>query len=254
MRGALASTCVRSRYRDRPTAVPLLKPTTMPLPTAVRCVFLVLALGASVMKLGAAELSPDLQNKLDLAVIEHASGRFDAARLAFESLAKQNVPAAQFNLAVMHLQKQVRRPNVSAARKLLDRAARGGFVTAQVMLARSLENGDLGPRNLALAHRWYLAAAQAGDLEAQLAMGTAHFLGRGVKKDSALAASWFREAAKAGDVGAMYLLASMYEQGDGLHSDLRLARYWYDAAAKAGDPAAPGKIKEVDEKMTAVKR
>ncbi len=211
-------------------------------------------LAFAVQRCAAAELPPALQNKLDLAVIEHASGRFDAARLAFETLAKQNVPAAQFNLAVMHLQKQVPHPDVSAARKLLNSAARGGFVTAQVMLARSLENGDLGPRNLPLAHRWYLAAAQAGDLEAQLAMGTAHFLGRGVKKDSALAASWFREAAKAGDVGAMYLLASMYEQGDGLDQDLRLARYWYDAAAKAGDPAAPGKLKEVDEKMAAVKR
>jgi uncharacterized protein len=120
-----------------------------------------------------------------------------------------------------------------------------------VMLAKSLENGDLGPRDLPLAHRWWEAAANAGDGEAQLAMGTAHFLGRGVKKDSARAAHWFREAAKAGDVGAQYLLASMYEQGDGVEKDLRLARYWYDVAAKNGDPAAPGKVKEMDSKMAA---
>jgi uncharacterized protein len=225
----------------------------MPLRPFVRCVFIVLALGTSATLNAAAELPPDLQNKLDLAVIAHASGRLEAARLSFESLARQKVPAAQFNLAVMHLQKQVPQASVARARKLLNSAAQGGFVTAQVMLARSLENGDLGPRNLTLAHRWYLAAAQAGDLEAQLAMATAHFLGRGAKRDAVRAAHWFREAAKAGDVGAMYVLASMYEKGDGLDLDLRLARYWYDAAAKSGDPAAPSKVKEIDEKMAAVK-
>ena len=42
----------------------------------------------------------------------------------------------------------------------------------------------------------------------------------------------------------------MYEQGDGLTQDLRLARYWYDVAAKNGDVAAPGKVRELDARVT----
>jgi uncharacterized protein len=220
-------------------------------PQLCRFFFCVLTLMVAACAHAARPLSPGQQTQLDLAVIDYSSERFDKARVAFEALARQQVPAAQFNLAVMHLNAQLPQPSRTTALRLLENASLGGFVTAQVMLAKSLESGDLGPRDVTLAHRWWLKAAHAGDGEAQLAMGTAHFLGRGVKKDPARAAQWFREATKGGDVGAQYLLASMYEQGDGVDQDLRLARYWYDVAAKNGDPAAPGKVKEIDVRIAA---
>ncbi|RVU45147.1 sel1 repeat family protein [Rubrivivax rivuli] len=206
---------------------------------------LVLATLASPV-MAAAPLPPALQNELDRAVIAYESGQLPAAQKAFEALARRGVAAAQYNLAVMHLQGEVPKPDRTRARGLLQQAAEGGFVTAQFMLAQALENGELGPRDLALAHRWYEVAAEAGSTEAQLAMGTGHYLGRGLPKDAARAVHWFREAAKGGDVGAMYLLASMYEQGDGVERDLRLARYWYGVAAQNGDRAAPGKLREID--------
>jgi TPR repeat protein len=196
--------------------------------------------------LAAPALSAQRQAQLDRAVIDYASGHFDAARRAFEVLARRRVAVAEFNLAAMHLRDEVPRPDRALARRLLERSARGGFVMAQTMLGRSLENGDFGPRELERAHDWYERAARGGDVDAQLAMGTAHYLGRGRPRDPALAAQWYREAAKGGDVGAMYLLASMYEQGDGVERDLRLARYWYEAAARSGDEAAPGKVRELD--------
>jgi TPR repeat protein len=191
-------------------------------------------------------LKPTVQAELDRAVQAYVAGRLASARAAFASLARRQVPAAEYNLAVMHLRGEMPAPSRAAARRLLEHAAGAGFVTAQLMLAQGLESGDLGPRDLATAHRWYAAAAERGNVEAQLAMGTAHYLGRGAPKDPARAVHWFREAAKGGDVGAMYLLASMYEQGDGVERDLRLARYWYDMAARAGDPAAPGKLQQID--------
>jgi uncharacterized protein len=203
------------------------------LPALFAFVTAVLALSTSNLQ-AAPALSSRLQSQLDIAVIEYSSEHFDKARVAFEALARRHVAAAEFNLAVMHIKGQLPKPNLTTARQLL---------------ARALENAELGPRDLVAAHRWYQAAAEGGDGESQLAMGTAHYLGRGVKKDPARAANWFREAAKGGDVGAQYLLASMYEQGDGVDLDLRLARYWYDVAAKNGDPAAPGKLKEIDAKI-----
>ena len=194
---------------------------------------------------------PALQSQLDAAVIDYESGHFDAARQAFEALSKRGLPAADYNLAVMHLKAEVPQPNRQRAEQLLTRSARGGFVTAQLMLGRALENGDFGRRDLKLAHQWYEVAAESGSVEAQVAMGTAFYLGRGRVKDAARAAHWFREGAKGGDVGAMYLLASMYEQGDGVALNLRLARYWYDIAARNGDDAAPAKVKELDLRLSA---
>jgi len=196
-------------------------------------------------------LAPALRAELDAAIEAYEGGRMAPARAAFESLARRRVPAAEYNLAVMHLRGEVAQPDLRQAQGLLTRAAEGGFVTAQLALAQGLENGELGARDLALAHRWYEVAAVSGSVDAQVAIGTAHYLGRGLAKDAARAAHWFREAAKGGDVGAMYLLASQYEQGDGVERDLRLARYWYEQAARLGDEAAPAKVKELDARLAA---
>ena len=194
---------------------------------------------------------PALQSQLDAAVIDYESGHPEAARLVFESLSKRGMPAADYNLAVMHLKGELPNPSRQRAEHLLTRAARGGFVTAQLMLGRALESGDFGRRDLGLAHQWYEVAATSGSVEAQVAMGTAYYLGRGRQKDAVRAARWFHEAAKGGDVGAMYLLAAMHEQGDGVERDLRLARYWYDIAARNGDEVAPAKVRELDARMSA---
>jgi TPR repeat protein len=211
----------------------------------------VLWLSAAATAGAVTPLTPVLQAKLDQAVATYEAGRLRPAQAAFEALARREVPAAEYNLAVMHLRAEVPRPDRALALRLLQRAAGGGFVTAQLMLGRGLEAGEFGPRDLQRAHQWYERAALAGDTDAQVAMGTAFYLGRGRPKEPAQAVHWFREAAKGGDVGAMYLLASMMEQGDGVERDLRLARYWYDAAARSGDPAAPGKVKEIDLRLAA---
>ncbi len=195
---------------------------------------------------GAAPLPSALQDALDRAVVDHEAGRNAQARRAFEALARRGVAAADYNLAVMHLRGQLPRASRQRGQQLLLRAARNGFVTAQLMLGRGYENGDFGRRDLSLAHQWYEVAAQNGSVQAQVEMGTAHYLGRGRAQDAARAVYWFRQGAVGGDVGAMYLLASMYEQGDGAPRDLRLARYWYDMAARNGDEAAPAKVQELD--------
>jgi uncharacterized protein len=193
------------------------------------------------------------QAQVDAAVLAYESGRLGQAQQAFVALARQQVPAAQYNLAVMHLRKELPGASPREAERLLTQAARAGFLTAQFMLAQALETGQFGRKNLAKAHQWYELAAVGGSVPAQVAMGTAYYLGRGKNKDLPKAAQWFREGAKGGDVGAMYLLAAMYEHGDGIDADLRLARYWYGVAATQGDEAAPAKVKELDAKAAQAK-
>jgi TPR repeat protein len=184
---------------------------------------------------------------IDRAVALYESGDHAGAKAAFERLSRAGVAAADYNLGLMHLRRELPAAHPAEAERLLQRAAGRGFVTAQFALGRLYEEGAFtGTRDLAAAQRWYLQAAESGSVDAQVAVATAHYLGRGAARDLGRAAYWYREAAKGGDVGAQYLLASMYETGHGLTRDLRQARYWYDIAARNGDEAAPGKVKELD--------
>jgi TPR repeat protein len=186
------------------------------------------------------------------AMAAYERGDLTQARHAFERLARDGVPAAAYNLAVMHLRGELPKPNPREALRLMTRAAEGGFVTGMFGLAQMHELGQGGLHiDLVEANRWYQRAAEAGSVDAQVAIGTAHYLGRGATKDATRAARWFRIAAQGGDVGAMYLYASMVESGDGVARDLDEARYWYSAAARNGDEAAPSKVKELDAKLGA---
>jgi uncharacterized protein len=188
--------------------------------------------------------------RLDAALAAYQRGDFAAARLAFERLARGGVPAADYNLAVMHLRGE--RPDASPreALRLMVRAAEAGFVTAMVGLGELHERGETPlARDLPQSVLWFRRAAEAGSVEGQLAVATAHYLGRGAALDRALAARWYRLAAQQGDGGAMYLFASMCESGDGIPRDLAEARYWYAAAARNGEVGAAEKAKAIEKKL-----
>jgi uncharacterized protein len=189
---------------------------------------------------------------IDAAVAAYERGELATARQAFTRLSREGVPAADYNLAVMHLRGELPHANPRDALRLMTRAAEAGFVTAMLGLAQLHETGQAGLRvDLPAANRWYLRAAEAGNVDAQVAIATAFYLGRGAAKDPRQAARWYRIAAQGGDVGAQYLIASMYEAGDGVELDLKEARYWYAVAARNGDEAAPGKVKELDARLGA---
>jgi TPR repeat protein len=210
-----------------------------------------IALGATAALAQSPPRSGAVRAQLEHGVRAYEAGRVDEARVTFERLSAAGVPAAHYNLAMMHLRGDLA-GGVPAALALLERAADGGFVSAMVQLARLHEDGTAtGRPELAAAHRWYLRAATAGSVEAQVEVATSYYLGRGTERDMAQAAHWYREAAKAGDVGAMYLIASMYETGLGVACDLRLALYWYSLAADAGDAAAAAKVREMQDKLRA---
>lgn len=187
---------------------------------------------------------------LQAAVAAYERGDFARARAAFTQLAAQGVAAADYNLAVMHLRRELPQASDREAVRRMTRAADAGFVTAMVGLAEMHEQGSAGLAvDLARSVQWHRRAAEAGSVDAQVELATAHYLGRGAPKDAALAARWYRVAAQGGDVGAMYLYASMVESGDGVQRDLAEARYWYAAAARNGEPGAELKARELDAKL-----
>jgi uncharacterized protein len=190
------------------------------------------------------------QTPLESAVAAYQRGDVARARLAFMQLSAKGVPAADYNLAVMHLKREVPAANDAEALRLMTRAAEAGFVTAMVGLAELHELGHAGLKvDLAQSVLWSRRAAEAGSVDAQVDVATAHYLGRGAAKDVAAAARWYRIAAQRGDVGAMFIVAAFYESGEGVERDLAEARYWYAAAARSGEPGADLKVKEIDAKL-----
>jgi uncharacterized protein len=201
--------------------------------------------------LAVAAASVAAQSPLDAAVAAYQRGDLTQARSGFLQLSAQGVPAADYNLAVMHLKREMPAASDREALRLMTRAAEAGFVTAMVGLAELHEQGRAGLKvDLAQSVLWSRRAAEAGSVDAQVDVATAHYLGRGAAKDVALAARWYRRAAQRGDVGAMFIVASFYETGEGVERDLAEARYWYAAAARSGEPGADLKVKELDAKLT----
>lgn len=182
---------------------------------------------------------------LDDALAAYDDGRLKAAAKGFATAAARGEPLAQFNLAMMHLRRELPGASDVKAWQWLQRAAAQDFARAENALGEMIEQGRHGPLDTTAACDWFERAAEHGNGDGALAAGTCFYLGRGRQQDMAAAHRWYLQAATAGDVGAQYLVASMFETGLGVEADERLARYWLEAAAKNGDVAARAKLQSL---------
>lgn len=181
------------------------------------------------------------------ALTAYDAGDLKAAARGFAESARRGEALGQFNLAMMHLRRELAGASDAQAWTLLQRAAAQKLALAENALGEMIEQGRHGRPDARAACGWFERAAAQGHGDSALALATCYYLGRGRTQDMALAHRWYLEAAKAGDVGAQYLVASMFETGLGVEADDRLARYWYDAAARNGDVAARAKLKAMRE-------
>lgn len=177
------------------------------------------------------------------ALAAYDAGDLKTAARGFAESARRGEALGQFNLAMMHLRKELPGASDAKAWQLLQRAAALRLALAENALGEMIEQGRRGRPDPQAACGWFEQAAEHGNSDGALAVATCYYLGRGRAQDMVQAHRWYLEAAKTGDVGAQYLVASMFETGLGVAADERLARYWYDAAAKNGDNAAKAKLK-----------
>jgi TPR repeat protein len=177
----------------------------------------------------------------------YEAGDLKAAARGFSESARRGEALGQFNLAMMHLRRELAGASDAQAWTLLQRAAAQKLALAENALGEMIEQGRRGRPDASAACGWFERAAEQGHGDGALALATCYYLGRGRAQDMVQAHRWYLEAAKAGDVGAQYLVASMFETGLGVAADDRLARYWYDVAARNGDVAARAKLKAMRE-------
>ncbi|RZJ11918.1 MAG: sel1 repeat family protein [Rubrivivax sp.] len=181
------------------------------------------------------------------ALTAYEKGLHTTAARGFTEAARRGDVLGQFNLAMMHLRRELPGASDTTAWQLLQRAAAKQYALAENALGEMIEQGRHGKPDPQAACDWFERAAEHGNEDGALATATCYYLGRGRALDMPQAHRWYLEAAKAGDVGAQYLVASMFETGDGVAADTRLARYWYGAAARNGDVAAKAKLKALDD-------
>jgi uncharacterized protein len=218
---------------------------------ALCCIILGAALNASI----AAEVSQTTASTATATLNDQAFKAYErndinAALKYYSQAALQGERSAMYNVAVMRIRDETKKPSLKKAVRYLEKSAELGFAEAQFMLASLYESGiGIGDKRKSLSQslQWHLKAAEQGHTDAALAVGTAYFLGRGTALDYAKAAVWYTKAAEQGDSAAQYLIASMYESATGVQRNLETALGWYVAAARQGDVVAREKSKHISE-------
>lgn len=131
-------------------------------------------------------------------------------------------------------------PGLTAEQRfaLYSRQARDDDPAAQYQLAQMYAGGRGTRRDYRAARRWYQQAADGGSVMAVYQLGVLHYRGLGGPRDFDKARGLFTRAAQQGYAGAQYMLATMYVEGVGVTADEKLARRWYRQAADNGHQGA----------------
>ncbi len=154
-----------------------------------------------------------------------------------ESLARDGMTEAQYELAVSYDRGIDVTPNRATAAVWYERAAEGGHVAAQYSIGTLYDEGLGTAQDRERAHRWYLRAARAGHAQAMNNLGYLYERGLSGPPDRTMAVVWYRRAAEAGLAVAQNNLAACYYLGHGVARDYERAAHWYRAAAEQGDTA-----------------
>ena len=120
---------------------------------------------------------------LEQALTAYDEGRNAAAAKGFAALAAKGVPLAQYNLAMMHLRRELPKASDAQAWTLLNRAAAQGSALAEHALGQMIEQGRRGKPVPAQACDWFERAAEHGQADGALDIATCYYLGRGRTQD-----------------------------------------------------------------------
>jgi TPR repeat protein len=112
------------------------------------------------------------------------------------------------------------------------RAAEGGHLEAQSLVARAYKMGAGVVVDVAAATAWFGKAAERGYRSAQFNFGVALELGQGTPQNYELAATWFQRAVDQGDADDLVHLGIFYDNGDGVKQDHAHANTLYREALK----------------------
>jgi TPR repeat protein len=157
--------------------------------------------------------------------------------------ADQNVPEAQFRLAMILLDGGDEFGDPERSFSLMEQAANSGHRMAQFNFAQMLTSRDPSTRGLTRAVEYYRKAAEAGLADAQYAMAQVYRFGSGGERiDAAQSRKWLELAAAQNFDTAQIELGTLLVEGEGGTPDPKAGFSWLMRAASAGNPAAQNRV------------
>lgn len=120
----------------------------------------------------------------------------------------------------------------------LQRAAVAGSPGAAVLLGQYYENGVGSEVNPAAAARWYGRAVEQDEPEAFSLLANLYLKGQGVEQNNGQAAELLRRGALLGDPASAGILAYAYLNGDGVDRDVRAFSRLLEMSAQGDDALA----------------
>lgn len=122
---------------------------------------------------------------------------------------------------------------LASLREPLTAAAQSGSISAQMLLARSLDEVDPSA-----AFTFFFLAAEGGNSEAMLEVGNRYASGHGTDRSFEKAFPWFDRAARKGEPRALYSVGECYYFGAGVQQNLGQAIFYLTQASAYNDAFA----------------
>ena len=158
-------------------------------------------------------------------------------------------PAAEYEVALRHLEGRGVPQSSEEAARWLDRAAKSGLVPAQFRLGSLYEKGHGVKKNRDAARALYLIAAENGNAKAMHNLAVLYAEGIAGKPDYQAAALWFRKAASHGISDSQYNVGILYARGAGVEQNLAESYKWFSLAAAQGDKESTNKREDVGARL-----
>jgi localization factor PodJL len=153
--------------------------------------------------------------------------------------------AAEYEVAMRHLDGRGVAQNTVEAVRWLERAASAGLAPAQFRLGGLYEKGQGVKKSLDTARKLYVSAAEKGNAKAMHNLAVLYAEGIDGKPDYKTAATWFRKAAEHGTADSQHNLGILFARGVGVEQNLAESYKWFSLAAAQGDRDSASKRDDV---------
>jgi hypothetical protein len=164
--------------------------------------------------------------------------QYDKALSQFKIAAKEEIPEANFQIALLYLENKVRiNDKFEKAFEYFEKAVNAGHSKAYNYCGLYWANGwGKCKVDLPKAVEFYQKGVAQGDDSAQNNLGYLYMYGgKGLKKDPKKAIQLMTAAAKNGNDSAQNNLGMWYLNGEGVKQDFLQACKWFETSAKSGN-------------------
>lgn len=189
--------------------------------------------GLMLLALCAANLAQ--ANTLEEAKQKLLQKDYAAAHAIYLSLANQNDAKACYNLGLMYQDGDGVAKNMDEAVKWYTKSAELNYKEAQYTLASLVFQRQIRSISYPQAVTYYEQAAKQGHVKSQLNLGMLYLRGDVIAQDMPAAVQWLSLAASNNNSEAQGYLADLYQQGAGVDQDTVKAAMWLMLATQNED-------------------